>query len=217
MAGQSDDALRIADDEPHRVQERVGLVQGVAVDRAHVAVARVVEAAVAGVRLRSLVLFLDDAHVPVASAAKGAANGRRVDDATLELRERLEVEHAVEDVEGAVRRSVLDDDQLELGIVEPECRRDRHRGDVFFVEDRDDHAHGDRETRVGEHLEVLDERLAAPDRVVERREDDQVRVEREHAQHVREADQRRDVDRVLEQGTRAPAFRAVRGAARRRA
>ena len=123
MAGDADHPLRIGGGEPHAVEQGVRLVQGVAVEQQHVAVARVVEPAVGRVRLRALVLLPNHLHVLVGAASIDARHGRALDDSPFVVAERLEVELALEHLERAVGRAVVDDDHLELGIVEREHRR----------------------------------------------------------------------------------------------
>ena len=107
----------------------------------------------------------------VGAAAIDARHGRALDDPPLVVAERLEVELAFEHLERAVGRSVVDDDHLELGIVEGEHRPHGDQDHPFLVVGGHDHAHRRREPRVAEHAEVLRQRLAAADRVVEARHD----------------------------------------------
>ena len=162
VAGDAQDPSRVREDEPHSAQQRVGEEDRVGVDAAHVAEAGGVDPRVQGVGLPA-VLLVDHQQPGMRGALVVPADATRLDEEAREPLCRLEREVLTQPLERAVRRAVVDDDHLELGVVLRQERADR-RGDAgLLVERCEDHRHRDREAGARDRPVVLGRALEAAD------------------------------------------------------
>ena len=214
VARHADDAGRILDDAAHALEERLAVEDRVGVDAADVPEARDVEAGVQRVRLAA-VLLVDDDEVRVGGAAVDRAHRLRRENVPDEHLVRLELERLDQPVERSVSGSVVDRDDLELRILEPEQRLDgRHDGGLLVVRGND-HADRDREARLAEHVEVLARVLVPPHDVLDERDPDEGHVRQIRQQQVREADDHRHLEERPRHAARTPSagMRSMRASA----
>ena len=123
-AAGGDDQVGVVDDRLGDPQQRVLLEDRVGVDRADVGVARGVQAGVQRVRLAA-VLLVDQPQLRLAARDVGAADGLGRERVAQRLADRDQVEGLDEPLDGRVRRAVVDDDDLVLGVAQREQRVDR--------------------------------------------------------------------------------------------
>ena len=193
LARDTDHATRILHREPHALEQGIALEDHVGVDTAEVAVARDVEAGVHRIRLASVRLVHDD-EVRVRRASIDGVHLLAPKHRPYEDLVRLELEDVAQTLERAVRRAVVDDDHLVLGIVEGEDGLDGRDDRRRLVVRGDDDADRDREARRREGLVVLRTALVAANTRLERRDGREREVQDVDKDQVAERDQHDDLE-----------------------
>ncbi len=154
MAGDANDRRRIAHRDSHAVEQRLGIIDRVAVNGADVAVAGKIQSRVEGVGLAAVdLVYHDEVRVPI--AAIDAAHQLAGEPALVKHLASFEPEQPLEQAQRAIVRSVIDDNHLELRIIERQQRPDGGFNQDLLIECRRDHAHWNREVALRQGVVVL--------------------------------------------------------------
>ena len=127
------DGSRIVDEGPHDAAQGVGLQHGVRIDDAHQRIAAGVDTRVRRIRLGAAVFLVDHPQVLVTGGTVDAPDRCAIDPGPVSLRKFPHAERVDQFLQRVVGRTVIDDDEFVLAVLELQQRLDRRDDRCRFV------------------------------------------------------------------------------------